>query len=76
MLHTLLEFLPLLFYVFATFLYIKDLHALRSRCSSVSIVTRVWAGRLEFNSWQGQWWHLFPSHRTQTGYGAYPASWA
>jgi len=30
-----------------------------SRGSSVSVVTRLWAGRQGFSSWQEQWWNLF-----------------
>jgi hypothetical protein len=32
---------------------------IRSRGSSVSIVTRLRAGRPVFDSWQGQWWDFF-----------------
>jgi hypothetical protein len=44
-------------------------------CSSVSVETRLRAGRAEFNSPQGQWWDFFSlRYRVQIGSRANPAS--
>jgi hypothetical protein len=42
--------------------------------SSMSIVTRLWAGQLGFNSQQGKEGILFFCHHVQTGSRAHPAS--
>jgi hypothetical protein len=49
----------------------------RSRSSSVSIKTRLWAGRPDFSSWQVQWWDFFYlGHSVQTSSGACQASYS